>query len=63
MQCSPAAFALISVCIDRTAFWTEKELAEGISPALGKMSIVVHQWIAKQFRVDRQSFKQEDNIL
>jgi hypothetical protein len=27
--------------------------------ALGKTSIVVHQWTAKQFWVDRQSFKQE----
>jgi hypothetical protein len=26
------------------------------------MSIVVHQWNAKQFWVDHQSFKQEDNI-
>jgi hypothetical protein len=26
------------------------------------MSIAVHQWTAKQFWVDRQSFKQEDNI-
>jgi hypothetical protein len=29
---------------------------------LGKKSIVVHQWTAKQFWVDRQSLKQEDNI-
>jgi hypothetical protein len=29
---------------------------------LGKTSIAVHQWAAKQFRVDRQSFKQKDNI-
>jgi len=28
--------------------------------ALGKTSIAVHQWTAKQFWVDRQSFKQED---
>jgi hypothetical protein len=31
-------------------------------PALGEMPIVVHQWATKQFWVDRQSFKQEDNI-
>jgi hypothetical protein len=31
-------------------------------PALGKTSIAVHQWTAKQFWVDCQSFKQEDNI-
>jgi hypothetical protein len=55
--------ALISVCIDRSAFWTEKELAEGIGPALGKTSIVVHQRTAKQFSVDRQSFTQEDNYI
>jgi hypothetical protein len=30
--------------------------------ALGKTSIAVHQWTAKQFWVHRQSFKQEDNI-
>jgi hypothetical protein len=29
---------------------------------LGNTSIVVHQWTAKQFWMDRQSFKQEDNI-
>jgi hypothetical protein len=29
---------------------------------LGKTSIAVHQWTAKQFWVDRQSFKQEDYI-
>jgi hypothetical protein len=28
----------------------------------GKTSIAVHQWTAKQSWVDRQSFKQEDNI-
>jgi hypothetical protein len=32
------------------------------TPAVGKTSITVHQWTAKQFWVDRQSFKQEDNI-
>jgi hypothetical protein len=26
------------------------------------MSIAVHQWIAKRFWMDRQSFQQEDNI-
>jgi hypothetical protein len=31
-------------------------------PALGKTSIAVHQWTAKRFWMDRQSFKQEDNI-
>jgi hypothetical protein len=31
-------------------------------PALGKTSITVHQWTAKQFWVDRQSFKQESNV-
>jgi hypothetical protein len=30
--------------------------------APGKTSIAVHQWTAKQFWVDRQSFKQKDNI-
>jgi hypothetical protein len=30
--------------------------------ALGKTLIVVSQWTAKQFWVDRQSFKQENNI-
>jgi hypothetical protein len=32
-------------------------------PALGKTSIVVHQWTAKQYWVDRQCFKQEDNNI
>jgi hypothetical protein len=30
--------------------------------ALSKTSIAVHQWTAKQFWVDRQSFKQKDNV-
>jgi hypothetical protein len=30
--------------------------------ALGKTSIAVRQWTAKQLWVDRQAFKQEDNI-
>jgi hypothetical protein len=30
--------------------------------ALGKTSVTVHQWTAKQFWVDSQSFKHEDNI-
>jgi hypothetical protein len=30
--------------------------------ALGKTSIAVYQWTAKQFWVDRKSCKQEDNI-
>jgi hypothetical protein len=30
--------------------------------ALGKTWTADHQWTAKQFWVDRQSFKQEDNI-
>jgi hypothetical protein len=30
--------------------------------ALGKASIVVHQWTAKQFWVYRRSFKQKDNV-
>jgi hypothetical protein len=33
-----------------------------ILSALGKTSVADHQWTAKQFWVDRQSFKQEDNI-
>jgi hypothetical protein len=33
-----------------------------LTPTLGKTSIAVHQWTAKQFWVDHQSFKQEDNI-
>jgi hypothetical protein len=31
-------------------------------PALGKTSIAVHQWTAKQFWVDRHTFTQQDNI-
>jgi hypothetical protein len=30
-------------------------------PVVGKTSTAGHRWIAKQFWVDRQSFKQEDN--
>jgi hypothetical protein len=30
--------------------------------ALGKTSIAVHQWTTKQFWVDRQFFKQENNV-
>jgi hypothetical protein len=33
------------------------------TPALGKTSVTVHQRTAKQFWVDRQSFKQEDNNI
>jgi hypothetical protein len=30
--------------------------------ALSNTSVAGHQWTVKQFCVDRQSFKQEDNI-
>jgi hypothetical protein len=30
--------------------------------SLSKTSIAAHQWTAKQFWVDRQSLKQEDNV-
>jgi hypothetical protein len=38
------------------------KLRHYISTALGNTSIAVHQWPAKQFWVDRQTFKQDDNI-
>jgi hypothetical protein len=34
----------------------------GVELTLHKTSIADHQWTVKQFWVDRQSFKQEDNI-
>jgi hypothetical protein len=37
-------------------------LLKYLTAALGKTSIVVNQWTAKQFWVDHQSFKQECNI-
>jgi hypothetical protein len=39
-----------------------KVIVKHSTPALGKTSIAVHQWTAKQFWVDRQSFKKEDDI-
>jgi hypothetical protein len=39
-----------------------RSLLCAVRPALGKTSIEVHQWTAKQFWVDRQSFKQQDII-
>jgi hypothetical protein len=47
------------------SFLTSLPLAVNIDSfksAPGKTSIAVHQWNAKQFWVDRQFFKQEDNI-
>jgi hypothetical protein len=52
---------LIMVCGPVNIFVTKGFWCESIT-ALGKTSIAVQQWTAKQFWVDRQSIKQEDNI-
>jgi hypothetical protein len=52
----------VSQCVNCTQPLFHNQLLGQCVQALGKTSIADRQWTAKQFWVDRQTFKQKDDI-